>query len=109
MNTVKSTLSAVSLLLDDCRGIYIPRDFVEGFRINEDQAPTWKVEDLEAIEICKDPEHEYYWDAWQDILDNATFTENGNTWCLYQDGAVWALCPELMDDEEKQNWGYSDD
>ncbi len=100
---IKNTLPAIAMLLDDHRGIYIPRDFVQDFDLTR-----WKGIDQDDIDVCLDPEHEYYWDAWQDILDNATFTENGFTWVLYQDGAVWALCPELMDNEERKNFGYDE-
>ena len=100
---MKNTLPAVALLLDGARGCYIPKSFVEDFDLTK-----WQGVDPGDITICQDTDHEQYWDAWQDILDKATFTENGNTWHLYQDGDLWAFCVELMTDEEKSNWDIDD-
>ena len=41
-----------------------------------------------------------------EVLNYATFTENGNVWRLYQDGDLWALCFELMTAKEKENFGF---
>ena len=30
--------------------------------------------------------------------------ENGNAWHLYQDGDLWAYCPELMSNEEYKDF-----
>lgn len=105
---MKAELRSVSLLLDDCRGTYIPRDFVTGFKIIgiDGETEGWANIEPGDVEVCKDPDHEWYWEAWQDILDNATYTEDGHTWQLMQDGAVWAYCLELMDDEEKESFGF---
>jgi len=96
---MSNSLPAVALLLSDARGIYIPRDFVQGFDLTRWQGIT-----QENIDACSNPENEWYWDAWTSICDNATFTENGHVWRLEQNGDLWACCVELMSDEEKINW-----
>ena len=93
-------MSGVKLILDGARGIYIPRDFVQGFDLSK-----FRGIDAECIEACSDPGSEFYWECWTDILDNAEHTdEQGNTWRLYQDGDLFMLCDELMTVDERQNF-----
>lgn len=96
--------NAVVILLSDARGIYIPRDFVQGFHMD-----LWHVSEHDA-EICQDPDNEWYWEAWYNIIDNAFMLDkHGNKYQLYQDGDLWAYCFDLMSDEEKQNMGWEID
>lgn len=95
---------AVNLLLSDARGTYIPRDFVQGFDLTQ-----WEGIKAGDAMICENPDHEWYWDAWQAILDNAVFTDpDGNKYHLYQDGDLWALCYERMTAEERANFGMEE-
>ncbi len=75
------------LFLDDHRGIYIPRDFAACVKrecvtgVDDD---TWST--------LENPDHEWYWEAWQDVCDRAIVTdEKGNTYNVYQDGACWLI------------------
>lgn len=83
------------LLLSDVRGIYIPRDFAEGFDLN-----AWHIDfDVSAL---SDPEGEFYWDTWKRVVSSAfLFDAEGNRFTLWQDGDLWAICPELMTELEK--------
>ena len=82
------------------------------FRSSFDQGNTgwgvleaWQGPSQESIDACKEgPDNEWYWDAWQGVLDNATWTKDGYTWRLHQDGDLWAVCDDLMDDEEFENF-----
>lgn len=96
-------MSGIELLLDDHRGIYIPRDFANDCGDH----PGWE-HDKEAIEyLKKGPDQEYYWETWDDVLGSSTFTDkNGHKWMLYQDGALFAYCEELMTLEEKFNFEW---
>jgi hypothetical protein len=96
-------LDAVECLLSDARGQYIPRDFVANFDMAE-----WGVdlESWEANTCAAGPEEDGYWDAWMQILDNAEYKKDGNVWVLHQDGDLWAVCYELMTDEEKRNFEF---
>lgn len=104
-------------LLSDARGIYIPRDFVNGFAIEckeEDKeeaksGKAWQGITAENVINCQDHYGEWYWEAWDSILNSAYWTdENGNKWELYQDGDLWAICYDLLTDEEKKNFGFND-
>lgn len=100
-------MEAVSILLSDARGIYIPRDFVQGFDVREWGLP--KHPDDWAIEICASgPDTEDYWEAWDSILNEAKYCKDGHVWRLHQDGDLFAICYELMTDEEKKNLGLED-
>lgn len=98
MQTATKKPESVMLLLDNARGIYIPRDFVTRFDLTKFSG----IDEHDAAD-CSDPLNESYWDAWTAILDQATFTENGATYHLYQDGDLFAYCEELMTDEEHEN------
>ena len=96
-------MSGVQLLLSDSRGIYIPRDFVENFNLEQ-----WHIESKYA-QLLSSPDDELYWDNWESVLNNACFIDkNGNKWHLWQDGDLWTICPDLMTDEEKHNFGFEE-
>lgn len=93
-------MSGLRLLLCSDRGIYIPRDFVTEFDLSK-----WQNIDSESVDILEDVSHEAYWEVWDDILRWATHQdEKGRVWSLYQDGDLWACCPDLMYDEEYFNF-----
>lgn len=82
----------IQLLLDGARGTYIPRDFSTDFHHDK-----WQGVSAEEWEILADPEHEYYWEAWDSVLSNATFADDdGSIWRLYQDGDLWVYCQDKM-------------
>lgn len=106
--TTRQTPDAVNLLLSDARGIYIPRDFCTSFDLT---LPQWSgIKKGDAMICTKGPDHEWYWEAWQAILDAAVYTDNeGNKYHLYQDGDLWLLDYERMTAEERRNFGMDTD
>lgn len=77
--------SRQGLLLSDSRGVYIPRDFMQGFDLE-----AWNI--CEPDEALNDPYNEWYWEAWQHVLDNAYMIDDkGVRWSLLQDGDLWAI------------------
>ena len=75
------------LFADSARGVYIPQHFAESH-----SADHWQGMDSADLDILKaGPDHESYWDAWCDVLDNAETTNGGK---LYQDGDLWVYWPE---------------
>jgi len=78
------------LILDAARGIYIPRDFAAIIDVNYIKDACKFTDDLE---ICKNPDHEWYWEAWQNILDNMQINIMGDGifYSLYQDGDLFAV------------------
>lgn len=91
----------VMLWLDDHRGIYIPRDFANSFANRDRDVSGVSLDGWYVLEAG--PDHENYWDYWDDILNDAIVTdEHGVRYRLHQDGALW-LVPEGME------WNETDD
>jgi hypothetical protein len=93
-------MESMALLLADNRGVYIPRDFVNEFDMTRFEGV---VED-DVKYLKEGPNHDWYWEAWESLLDKVTYTEGSHTWRLHQDGDLWLVCAELMDNEEYQNF-----
>lgn len=108
-----SKISAVTLILSDSRGIYIPRDFLcDNYNeIAFDHCKAWGLtaDNFHWWQDAADSENEGYWEAWEWILNNAEYTDDeGNKYCLHQDGDLWALCYGKMTQEERHNFGFDD-
>ena len=70
--------------LDSARGIFIPQNFAESISLNE-----WTGIDKSDFDILlAGPNHEFYWDAWTQVLDNAESTCGAT---LYQDGDLFLV------------------
>ena len=85
------------ILLADSRGIYIPKDFVEDFDMTQ-----WGLDvgDPDVVCVAYGPhDNEWYWDAWNAILDKACMTVDGRKFYLHQDGDLWAVCWDEIADE----------
>lgn len=96
------------LWLDDHRGVYIPRDFANCFNDRAKHVSGVSNEDWQILE--SGPDNEQYWEAWNDVCDNAIVTdENGVKFRLYQDGALW-LIPEGMEwNDDTESFDYPED
>ena len=106
-----ATLPAVTLILSDAHGVYIPRDFVcdDYNELAKEYCEAWHIRPGDA-EILQNPEHEFYWGTWDDVLQYAYFEDaEGNRYTLHQDGDLWGLCVSRMTDEEKRNFGFDSD
>ena len=105
MKNKTKKLDAVNLLLDSNRGIYIPKDFATLY----ETSGCYDGVSQEDIDALKNPDSETYWDSWECVLNNVTIkVDSGQTFTLYQDGDLWALCFEDMTTEEKENFGFED-
>jgi hypothetical protein len=107
-------LDAVIHMLSDARGVYIPRDFIEMVHTapieGEPDTLYWQGIASDDAEILKNPDHEWYWEAWDSVLSKAFLIDHeGNKYTLWQDGDLWAYCIEKMTDEEKHNFGFDTD
>jgi hypothetical protein len=80
----KTKMTYAIHLLSDARGIYLPRDAAE--TLDWTQFPAVRAEDLETLRLG--PDAEFYWDAWEDVLDRAE-TKDGDV--LHQDGDLWLI------------------
>lgn len=104
--------SGLELLLDDNRGQWIPLHFAEEFR--HELFDGYSMKDVETLlttgrrmqEGKDEPDDsQIYWEVWTKILDNAVHVDDlGYEWRLYQDGAVWLYCEELMSEQEEQDF-----
>lgn len=100
MTNVKSGLAC---LLSDRHGIYIPAKFIECYC-----GESWNVTADNQKELSS-PDNQYYWETWEIVLNNAAYVDvDGNKWHLYQDGDLYAVCYELLNDEEKQFIGIEE-
>ena len=76
------------LIIGDHWGIYIPQRFCEG--MDSSDAARIGV-DWADVQVCQSgPDHDWYWEAWQQILYSAQITDSkGNLWGLYQNGDLF--------------------
>lgn len=86
------------LWLSDARGQYIPRDFAQSFK-DRDAAVSGVLDESWAI-LEAGPEHEHYWETWDDVCNDAIVTLDGDEYFLHQDGDLW-LIPDGMEWSEK--------
>ena len=81
----------------DRHGIYIPQYFAES--VNRDMLSG--VSDTDMNILLTGPDHEYYWDVWNDVEQSAILTDsNGVTYCLYQDSDLWLVPTDYEFEEE---------
>ena len=102
-------MDSTILILSDSRGVFIPRDFVtdQFGDIAVDHCDKWGIKPEDAAVLADGPDHEFYWETWDDILDNAEFVDtNGDKYTLYQDGNLWGICIARMSMEQRQNFGF---
>lgn len=78
------------LLFDSNRGIYIPQNFAE--EIIRDYVSGVSDEVWKTLE--NGPDDEWYWEAWDSVMDSAEITvpeQPGIKFSLWQDGDVWLV------------------
>jgi hypothetical protein len=86
-------MSDMLLWLSDAHGQYLPRDFANSF-VNR-AAHVAGVSDEEWSILEAGPDHEWYWEAWNDVCDNAVVIDGDTKYRVWQDGDCW-LVPEGM-------------
>jgi hypothetical protein len=92
-------VDVVDDLSSDTYGQYIPQNF-----IRDVDRELWHVSPENAAILDTGPDAEYYWETWDDVLGSAYYMDGSNKYTLHQDGDLWALCPELMSNEEYENF-----
>jgi hypothetical protein len=91
------------LLLTDARGVYIPRDFT--YHVSFEHVANVSEEDWVILEAG--PDHEHYWDTWEDVLRNAEVTsDEGVKYFLNQEGDLWLIPVGMTYDEETDGWRW---
>jgi len=85
-----------TLLVDGNKGIYLPQIFIETYYSFIDPVcHTDKIEGDIALIRYHGPDDQFYWHAWDAILDNVRLILPGvggdKTYTLYQDGDLFAV------------------
>ena len=78
------------LLIDSHNGIYIPNLFCKQCN-PENTFWNWNYEN--SSEILLNPEHELYWEVWEEVLDSAYYIDPDNNikYTLYNNEDLWAI------------------
>lgn len=92
-------MNNVILFAEDNRGIFIPQHFAES--INRDFVTGVDSEQWTILEAG--PEHELYWDVWDEVMNGAVVSKDGREYTLYQDGDLFLIDHDNMTPEEKRN------
>lgn len=89
-------MRAIEILVNDSHGQYMPKVFVETFDLS-----LWSnINPLDIETIKSGPENEWYWVAWDSILQDAYYNLGGFIFHLCQNGDLFACCDAMMTDEE---------
>ena len=75
------------LFLNDAHGVYIPKLFAE--QVRRELVTGVTDEDWKTLE--SGPDGEWYWDCWNDVLNNAEIDDGTRRWTLHQDGDLWIV------------------
>ena len=95
------------LLSGDERGQYIPRSFATLWDKEERAKRVAEVSDDDWAALEAGPDHPEYWDAWQDVCDNAIVTNAlGVQHHVYQDGDCWLIPQGMTWDDEAEGWRW---
>ena len=82
----------MKLLITDAAGQSIPQEFAENFE-------GWGLLPQDFQILRQGPEHENYWETWDDVLNYASIEHEGILYRLHQDGDLWALSDwDIIDD-----------
>jgi hypothetical protein len=75
------------VLIDGSWGIYVPQRFAQNY-------PQY-IDPEEADIFETGPEHEHYWDTWDEVLERTILTDfEGNRYRLEQDDDLFAVPEE---------------
>ena len=79
--------------LDGARGVYIPQNFAE--IIIRDAVSGVSDEDWKILEAG--PDHEWYWETWDGVMNNAVITDSDDEkYVLYQDSDLWLIPKDAL-------------
>ena len=67
------------LLVDGARGIHAPQFFAEC------HGEEWGISPEDMTVLLAGPDHEHYWETWDDVWTNVTLKRDGKTWHLHCD------------------------
>jgi hypothetical protein len=85
-------------LLDSARGVYLPQSFAICY-----DHETWGISPDDHAILLEGPEAEYYWEAWESVLNNARFVNAlGQTYYLWlgECGDLFSVSSEELENIE---------
>jgi hypothetical protein len=92
-----------TLILNDARGVYLPRDFT----CNVARERVTNISDEDWATLAAGPDSEHYWEAWDAVLCDAVVTDdNGAQYGLYQDGDLWLIPKGMEWDDEADEFRW---
>lgn len=83
-------------LIPDRVGRYIPQEFAEKYGDNITNRDALSDEDIEIV--LEGPESEFYWQAWDNLLQSVRLEIDGTEYIIAQNGDLFAIEPDLSDD-----------
>jgi len=86
------------LLLSDSHGVYIPQLYCQ--TLSEEEAEDSGISWQDVLTCQSGPEEELYWETWQQICDSAEWEEDGERWCLLQNGDLWQVRADAVIPQE---------
>lgn len=95
------------LWLADHRGQYIPRDFAESFKDRDKDVSGVTAEQWAILEAG--PDHEHYWDTWDEVQDTARITIDDIEYFVSQDGDVFLVPAGMEFDDLEGDWYWPTD
>ena len=91
------------LILNDAHGINLPRVFTK--RVARERVANVSDEDWAILQAG--PDHSEYWDAWQEVCDNAVLTDdNGAKYTVYQEGDCWLIPVGMAWNDKTDAWEW---
>jgi len=95
------TENDIEILFDSNRGVFIPQNFAE--EVSRDCVSGLSDSDWATLEAG--PDGEWYWEAWDSVLNNAVITmpKTGIEYTVYQNGDVF-LIPVGLELPEEWYW-----
>ena len=85
----QSLNETIRCIHDGACGIHLPQHFITDSDQGELLASGASAEDI-AI-VLEGADHEHYWEAWDSLLADIGWKENGSNWTLHQDGDLFAV------------------
>lgn len=95
-NQAETWKDKVTCIIDGACGIYVPKEFALRF-------PS-RIQEKDRKVLLAGPDHEEYWDVWDDVLGSVTIIDTRNMeWSLFQDGDLFAVREDVTD-KEREEW-----
>ena len=92
-------MTAIQHLIDCAHGVYVPQAFAENADLR--RRFGYGENDADIKILLAGPDDEWYWEAWEAVLNNA---KDLNGYTLHQDGDLWALKIDAMTDAEYEGF-----